>query len=177
LLAYHAKDVVLSLDDFVLTGSLQDAARKHGKADRVLRAQANQRGRQRMASDQSLRPVRFPRGLMVATGEELPRGRSLRNRLCTLEVKETEIDIDQLTACQKSAGQGEYVKAMSGFIVWMLAHYEILREARRDVLANLRDWAARYNIGRRTAPSSENLPGAGSRSCASRSTPGWRRRK
>jgi hypothetical protein len=150
-LGFAAKDVVLTVDDFVLTGSLQDAARKHGEADRVLRAQANQRGRQRMASDQSLRPVRFPRGLIVATGEELPRGRSLRNRMCTLEVKEHEIDVDQLTACQKAAGQGEYVTAMSGFIVWMLAHYEILQAARRDVLATLRDWAARSHIGRRTA--------------------------
>ena len=55
-LAFFAKDVVFTVDDFVLSGTLQDAARKHGEADRVLRAQANQRGRQRMRSDQSLRP-------------------------------------------------------------------------------------------------------------------------
>src|SRR5262249_33266996 len=62
-----------------------------------------------------------------------------------------DIDVDQMTECQAQAGRGEYAGTMSGYIVWMLRHYEILREARRDVLANLRDWAARSTIGRRTA--------------------------
>jgi hypothetical protein len=150
-LAFHAKDVVFTVDDFVLTGSLQDAARKHGEADRVLRAQANRRGRQRMGSDQSLRPVMYPRGLIGATGEELPRGQSLRNRMCTAEVKANEIAVDQLTECQQLAGQGQYAKAMSGYIVWMLAHYDALRGARANALASLRDWAASNDIGRRTA--------------------------
>src|SRR5262249_14425424 len=123
----------------------------HSEADRVLRAQANQRGRQRMAADQRLRPVMVPRGLIVGSGEELPRGQSLRNRMCTTEAKAGDIDVDQMTECQAQAGRGEYAGTMSGYIVWMLRHYEILREARRDVLANLRDWAARSTIGRRTA--------------------------
>jgi hypothetical protein len=150
-LAFYTKDVVFTVDDFTLTGSLQDAARKHGEADRVLRAQANQRGRQRMASDQSLRPAMHPRGLIVATGEELPRGQSLRNRMCTLECKASEIAVDQITECQQLAGRGEYAKTMSGYIVWMLAHYEALQDARADVLPSLRDWAASHGIGRRTA--------------------------
>jgi hypothetical protein len=150
-LAFFAKDVVFTVDDFVLSGTLQDAARKHGEADRVLRAQANRRGRQRMGSDQSLRPVMYPRGLIGATGEELPRGQSLRNRMCTSEVKADEIAVDQLTECQQLAGRGEYAKVMSGYIVWMLAHYDALRDARADALASLRDWATSYDIGRRTA--------------------------
>jgi hypothetical protein len=150
-LAFFAKDVVFTVDDFVLSGTLQDAARKHGEADRVLRAQANRRGRQRMRSDQSLRPVMYPRGLIGATGEELPRGQSLRNRMCTSEVKADEIAVDQLTECQQLAGRGEYAKVMSGYIVWMLAHYDALRDARADALASLRDWATSYDIGRRTA--------------------------
>jgi hypothetical protein len=150
-LAFYAKDVLFTVDDFVLAGSLQDAARKHGEADRVHRAQANQRGRQRMRSDQSLRPPMHPRGLIVSTGEELPRGQSLRNRMCTLEFKANEIAVDQLTECQQLAGRGEYAKAMSGYIVWMLVHYDALRNARADALASLRDWAASHGIGLRTA--------------------------
>jgi hypothetical protein len=150
-LAFYAKDVVLVVDDFVVTGSLHDAARKHAEADRVHRAQANQRGRQRMRSDQSLRPPMHPRGLIVSTGEELPRGQSLRNRMCTLEFKANEIAVDQLTECQQLAGLGEYAKAMSGYVVWMLAHYDALRDARADALASLRDWATSDGIGRRTA--------------------------
>ena len=93
----------------------------------------------------------YPRGLIVSTGEELPRGQSLRNRMCTLEFKANEIAVDQLTECQQLAGRGEYAKAMSGYIVWMLAHYDAFRDARGDVLASLRDWAASHDIGRRTA--------------------------
>jgi hypothetical protein len=150
-LSFFAKDVVFTVDDFVLSGTLQDAARKHGEADRVLRAQANRRGRQRMGSDQSLRAVMYPRGLIGATGEELPRGQSLRNRMCTAEVKADEIAVDQLTECQQLAGRGEYAKAMSGYIVWMLAHYDALQGARADALASLRDWTVSHDIGRRTA--------------------------
>src|SRR5262249_49142479 len=52
---------------------------------------------------------------------------------------------------QQLAGRGEYAKAMSGYVVWMLAHHDAFPDARGDVLASLRDWAASYGIGRRTA--------------------------
>jgi hypothetical protein len=71
--------------------------------------------------------------------------------MCTSEVKANEIAVDQLTECQQLAGRGEYAKAMSGYIVWMLAHYDAFRGARADALASLRDWAAGNGIGRRTA--------------------------
>src|SRR5206468_12743200 len=72
-LAFQAKDVLLVVDDFIPTGSMADVQRAHRDADRVLRAQGNRSGRQRMRADGSLRAVRPPRGLIVSTGEDVPR--------------------------------------------------------------------------------------------------------
>ena len=60
--------------------------RYHKEADRLFRGQGNHAGRQRMRADGSLRPAKPPRGLILSTGEDVPRGQSLRARLLVLEV-------------------------------------------------------------------------------------------
>ena len=50
----------------------------HREADRLVRAQGNRSGRQRMRQDSTLRPAKPPRGLLLSTGEDVPRGHSLR---------------------------------------------------------------------------------------------------
>jgi len=60
-LAFEAKDVLLTVDDFVPAGSAKDVQRLHSEADRLLRAQGNLSARQRLRVDQSLRPQRPPR--------------------------------------------------------------------------------------------------------------------
>src|SRR5262249_49285197 len=54
--AFAAKDALLVVDDFAPGGSVADVQRCHREADRLLRAQGNRSGRQRMRSDTSLRP-------------------------------------------------------------------------------------------------------------------------
>src|SRR5207302_3115731 len=73
-LAFAAKDAVLVVDDFAPTGAAGDADRIQREADRILRAQGNASGRLRMRADESLRAVRAPLGLIVSTGEDVPRG-------------------------------------------------------------------------------------------------------
>src|SRR5262249_34850875 len=85
-LAFTAKDALLVVDDFAPQGSSADVQRYHREADRLLRGQGNRAGRQRMRADGSLRPEKPPRGLVLSTGEDVPRGQSLRARLLTLEV-------------------------------------------------------------------------------------------
>jgi hypothetical protein len=131
-LAFAAKDGVLVVDDFCPTGSQGDVQKFHKEADRLFRAQGNRSGRQRMRADGSLRPTKPPRGLILSTGEDVPRGQSLRARLPILEVAQGDIDRDKLTACQQDAAAGLYAQAMSAFLNWVAPRYQQIRDGLRQ---------------------------------------------
>jgi hypothetical protein len=118
-LAFAAKDVLLVVDDFVPQGSQREVGEYHGKAERLFRAVANHSGRQRMTADATLRPPRPPRGLVLATGEDLPRGHSLRSRIVAVEVRPEDVDLERLTQAQSDAAAGLNSRAMAGFVRWL----------------------------------------------------------
>src|SRR5262245_64062034 len=93
--------------------------RMHRDADRLLRAQGNRSGRQRMRADTSLRPAKPPRGLLISTGEDVPRGQSLRARMLILDVAPGAVDWKKMTACQEDAAASIYGQAMAGFVQWL----------------------------------------------------------
>ena len=119
-LAFTAKDALLVVDDFCPTGSAADVQRYHREADRLFRGQGNRAGRQRMRADASLRPSKPPRGLTLSTGEDTPRGQSLRARMFVLEVSPGDfgplppIPHPTLSACQRDAAAGKYAAALAG---------------------------------------------------------------
>jgi hypothetical protein len=117
--AFIAKDAILTIDDFAPGGTSSDMQRLHRDADRLIRAQGNQSGRLRMRADTTLRPPRPPRGLTLLTGEDVPRGQSLRGRLLVLEVGPKALDWQRLTTCQRDAADGRYAAALAGFIRWL----------------------------------------------------------
>jgi hypothetical protein len=111
------------VDDFCPGGIKTDIARQHREADRLLRAQGNRSSRQRMRADSTLRPQKPPRGLMVSTGEDTPRGHSLRARLLILDVAPGMLDWGTLTACQEDAAAGIYAQALAGYVQWLAPRY------------------------------------------------------
>jgi hypothetical protein len=149
-LAFAAKDAVLVVDDFAPTGAAGDAERIHREADRILRAQGNASGRLRMRADGSLRAVRAPRGLIVSTGEDVPRGQSLRARLLVVELGPGDVDWEALTASQSAAGEGLCARALSGFLRFMAGRYDEVRAQLVACIPELRDAAARSGAHRRT---------------------------
>ncbi|HZC05908.1 MAG TPA: DUF927 domain-containing protein [Ktedonobacterales bacterium] len=140
--AFHAKDALLVIDDFIPTGTTADAQRLHGVAERVLRAQGNHSGRQRLHADTTQRPTKPPRGLILSTGEDVPRGTSLRARLLVVEHAPGTIDWDKLSDCQRDAEGGRFALAMAAYIRWVAAHYE-------DIQAELRPQAVREALADR----------------------------
>jgi hypothetical protein len=126
-LAFHAKDALLVVDDFAPGGGQFDVVKLHREADRLLRGQGNSSGRGRMRADVSLRPPKPPRGLIVATGEDTPRGVSLRARMEVLDVSPDDVDWKVLTECQKAAGDGVHAQAMAGFLCWLAERYGDVR--------------------------------------------------
>ena len=137
--AFCAKDAVMVVDDFCPTGSTTDIGKFHKDADRVLRAQGNQSGRQRMNPDGSLRPTYFPRGLIVSTGEDIPRGQSLRGRLLILEFDAETVNLSALTIMQQHATNGRLAEAAGCFCQWLAPRLPTLKKQlpeRRNQLRN-----------------------------------------
>jgi hypothetical protein len=126
--AFQAKDAVMVIDDFCPNGTTTDIARFHKDADRVLRAQGNLAGRQRMNPDGSLRPVYFPRGLIIATGEDTPRGQSLRGRLLILEFTAETVNLPALTTMQEHAASGRLAEAAGCFCQWLAPQMTALKK-------------------------------------------------
>src|SRR5262249_54808025 len=140
--AFACKDALLTVDDFAPHGGAADVARLHREAERLLRAQGNSAGRQRMRADGTLRPARPPRGLILSTGEDVPRGQSLRARLLVIEVERGDLDAAALTAHQRDAAKGLYAEAMAGFVRWLAPRYEDVRGRLAAERAQLRGAAA-----------------------------------
>jgi hypothetical protein len=137
--AFLVKDAVLVVDDFCPNGTTADVAKFHKDADRLLRAQGNRAGRQRMNADGSLRPAYFPRGLIVATGEDIPRGQSLRGRLLILEFTAETVNLPNLTTLQQHANAGTLAGAAGAFCQWLAPRIPQIKQQlpeRRNQLRN-----------------------------------------
>jgi hypothetical protein len=135
VLAFSARHALLVVDDFCPAGGTGDVQRYHREADRLLRAQGNRSGRQRLRPDGSPRPTRAPRGLILSTGEDTPRGLSLRARLLVIEVGPADVRVDRLTACQRDAAAGRYAEALAGYVRWLAGRYDqALEELRAETL-------------------------------------------
>ncbi|MEQ8763209.1 MAG: DUF3854 domain-containing protein [Planctomycetota bacterium] len=117
-LAFIAKDAILVIDDFV-AGDQSGMDKIHVIAERVIRNGANGSARQRLTSDARLRAPRPPRCLPLVTGEDLPRGQSLRARTVFINVSAGDIQPEQLSIAQKNGREGLYAKAAAAFIQWV----------------------------------------------------------
>lgn len=137
--AFYAKDAVFVIDDFAPQGGIVEQGRLHAVAERIFRAAGNHAGRGRLDSNAQLREVKPPRGLTLSTGEEIPRGQSIRSRLWILEVTKGAIGSARLTECQGEAREGLYAQAMAGFVRWLAPRYE---EVRSGLIATVQEYRA-----------------------------------
>jgi len=136
---FAAKDALMVIDDFVPLGSAIERQRQYRDADRLLRAQGNRQGRNRMNADLSLREGRAPRCLFVSTGEEVPRGHSLAARLLILDVAKGDIEPVKLTACQHDAHVGLYAQAMAAHLAWLAGRLDRVHELVAEFKPDLRE--------------------------------------
>src|SRR5262249_54012360 len=129
---------------FVPKGTHIEQAKLHAKAEIVLRGQANSSGRARCNPDGSVRPERPPRGVIISTGEDIPRGQSLVARMLATEVKQGDVDWTQLTLSQKKRREGVFAEATSAFLQWLATDNRIeeLQKKAADKIHELRtEWA------------------------------------
>jgi hypothetical protein len=140
-LVFKAKDALLVVDDFVPAGEADDC-RMYATAERLFRAAGNRQGRGRMSGGGRLRPTRPPRALVLATGEQVPRGRSLRARLLIVEVRPGEVDRSVLSECQDAARQGQFAAAMAAYLSWIASRYEEIGKGHQARVRDLRSRAS-----------------------------------
>ena len=123
-LAFAGKDVLITVDDFAPEGSSYDIQRYHATAARLFRAQGNNAARGRMRPDGTLRPNKPPRGMILSTDEDIPKGHSIKARTLILELEPGALNWPLLTQAQAQASAGIYAAAMSGFIAWLAKDYK-----------------------------------------------------
>jgi hypothetical protein len=137
-LGFSCKDALLTIDDFSPSGSQIDVQRFHAAADRVFRAAGNHSGRRRMRADSSLQPVKAPRCLILSTGEDVPKGHSVRARMLVLELGPSDLDWSRLTGCQHDAAAGLYAQVLSAFVCWMAGRYDAMLKSLPGDVVELR---------------------------------------
>jgi len=84
-----------------------------------------------MSHGQSFPWSQPPRALILATGEEVPKGLSIRARLLILEVNPGDVNCPALTGCQKDATSGQLAMAMGAFLTWAAKRHESLQQRLR----------------------------------------------
>ncbi len=104
-----------------------------------------------MRRDGSLQPARPPRGLILASGEDLPRGQSLAARLLSVPVKPGDVRFDALTRCQADAADGLCAGSMAGYVRWLAGRYESAVAGLAAERGALRD-AAGLDAGHKRTP-------------------------
>ncbi|MDP9476913.1 MAG: DUF927 domain-containing protein, partial [Actinomycetota bacterium] len=148
--AFALKDSLVGVDDFAPSGSPYDVQRLHRKADRIIRGKGNASGRERMRADLTLRPPKPPRALILSTGEDVPRGQSLRARMQILEHGPDDLDWRALTTCQGDAREGLYASAMAGFVSYLARDYERIQQRLPAEKQRLREEASQAGQHKRT---------------------------
>lgn len=142
MLLFQAKDALVVIDDFKPKGPKSDQDRLHAKADRIFRQIGNGAARGRLTSDLEQRAERRPRCLLLSTGEDIPRGQSLKARGVILLLEEcitSGAPAKKLTEAQRDARSGLYAQAMAGYIQWLAPRIETLQDRLVDLIADERD--------------------------------------
>lgn len=146
-LAFMTKDAVLVIDDFKPSGDSVGDAKLNAQADRVLRSLGNGSARRRMRADGSLRPQRPPRALIVSTGEELPRGESLRTRMLIMEIAPGDVSKERLTRCQRDAASGLYAAVTAALCQWLAGRFDQVQSELKTRTETLRhEWSAKPGL-------------------------------
>jgi hypothetical protein len=156
-LAFHAKDAVLVVDDFVPSGSASNQQKLHGYADTLLRSQGNSTGRRRLSAEGKLNGNHPPRGLIVSTGESTPRGRSLNARMVILPFPAGVMDWAKLTQLQRCAADGMLAETAAAFIQWLAPQLKEMQEAMRQARFERRERAECLSLHMRTPENLDSL--------------------
>jgi len=150
-MAYKAKDVIFVIDDFAPpSGDRSGADRLNREAVRFIRNLGNHAGRDRLRADITLRPKLYSRGLVVSSGEDLPRGQSILARGIFPEVHFGDMNWEVLTQLQNSGQEGVLASTTSAFVTFLASQPNDLAKTLKIRHQELRNYAFQDNAHKRT---------------------------
>ena len=126
--AFNFKDAPLVIDDFA-PGGAADRYRPSAREGGSHHARCRQPGQPRphVGGRHATQPDFPPRGIIIGTGEDAPRGQSLRSRAMILDVAPGDVDRERLTYAQVLARDGVFAAGFAGFIQWLAPQMDELR--------------------------------------------------
>ena len=136
---HAAKDALIVVDDFKPMGAANDVNKLHSKADRIFRGVGNQAGRGTLTVNRKERAALHARGFVLATGEDLPRGQSLRARLTVIDLGKGDIDRAKLTELQKAARDGLFRQTMAAYLKWLAPQMDEWKKTLPDMIRGFRE--------------------------------------
>ena len=144
--AFTVKDALFLIDDFKPSGSAGDVAKMHGTASRILQGAADGAGRSTLTADRRSRAGLYPRGLVMSSGESLPRGHSNRARAVIVDVTRPLIGKDPAKSAAfydaaDRAASGVYALALAFYIQGLAGNLEALRVGSEGHRKHVRQWA------------------------------------
>ena len=116
--AFTLKDVLTCIDDFHPAGR-QEEQKLTATAQSIMRAYGDRTGKGRLRADSTPMDARPPQGNAIITAEFPPDiGESGTARYFALELKNGDIDLEDLTALQREAEKGTLRRCMYAYIRW-----------------------------------------------------------
>lgn len=139
LKSFIAKDSLLLIDDYKPVTGLHERNKLNSKVDQAFRGFANNTGRGTLTADRKERASYVSRGMVIATGEDLPPIKSLRARLVIVELREGDILPDNLTPFQRNAAEGLYRQVMANYLEWLSKDMVEYKATLREMINGERD--------------------------------------
>jgi|GEM_PF-3074977 len=121
---WRLKDVVTAVDDMAPDGSRNQVDTTFAKLGGLARTTGNGSGRTRSNADMTAKQTFFPRGVVIASGEDMPRGHSATARMQVIEVTAGAIDATVLSDCQEMASTGVFAQLTAAFIQYVAGNWE-----------------------------------------------------
>lgn len=112
-----AKDTLVVLDDYAPQHDARAQRELASKASQVVRSVGNRAGRERLTRNLELRATRYPRGVLLCTGEDTPPGSSINARLAVLHVEREKLNIAAITELQRQ--RSRLPESMRSYIDWL----------------------------------------------------------
>jgi hypothetical protein len=116
-------DCVLTIDDLVVRGG-RDEEKVAERVDAVFRGGWNGQGMERLTRDGAVRAARPPRSTVLSTGEIVPQGYSLRQRVFVIDV---ERSANSYAECMAAAERGLLALALAGMLRWLAPSMDSIR--------------------------------------------------
>jgi len=130
--AFAVKDAPFLIDDFKPAGSKTDVDRAHGNVSRIVQGAADGAGRGRMNyKTGGTKAGYYPRGTVVSSAEQLPRGHSNRARAVLVDVDRPLIDSpaksEAYHLAADTAAEGVYALALAAYVQTLAGHLDAVK--------------------------------------------------